>query len=1470
MQVTTYIQKYLYIVTNKININVWEIICMFVSKIKLILMAFFMLVFLSMGAVSAADDAYAVDTPVLNDTTVELNQDISSPDNNTVQVEFMDNASSIDFEESSDSFDVNYYNSSELTFVKDLVGNYGNHTVDDLASIYNVDSSCVKNTLQLVRCGVYGTDLKDTLNHKDHILERQISSSSSMIPKFSKLKSQRHSGVDVDVAEKIMQMFGTYNVRQMTYQLNRQGIQINENAVLSTLYNIKMNERSSGYGANLQNIYKMKESYLIDSIPKLQSYIINTESITYDNANPNASNIIFTDVAKYNLNNNYVVRVVDNDGNPVTSGHVSYFVNGNLVYVSKVNENGQAVVSLNDIFKSFGQYNITCKYSDIIRKNTITIGDISLNDFFNVKTIFEGIKVYSPGETYKIKFISSNNKNIVGSQVKFSINNEIVGRSTVDENGFASFKIHYYVSSLLNSKNCFIKSELYDKSLNDYFTVSEYVTIGQRQITTVSKGSLLPKWRDTLYEVCDDGYHAYINENTYQLIQFDGNSYIVHVEKINSTQQLKDIFSKISNLNINWDITILNLNLKTYNLDFHTYSDREWDYAVKVPYGQLIINGYEATLTGNDDLNFMYICNGANVVLNHLNLKSFKHCFYNQGILYCSQTGFYNNVAYKFDVKVSGSGSVIHNFNTAEFNECTFDSNNAQCWSLVKRHMAGSILYAEPYSTTYFYHNIHTGKTYDDSIFACKYSSVIITPQKGETDWTWNHFVGESFFHPLASLTMVNPKETISKDYYSNKYNPIVFNCTGSEELVNALRSLNHNGIMGSEVIINLANGVYSISKDQANEIQKDCQSGYRGSFFSDKYSEFKDYTTDKQYYFISQGFVPITINGNGAEIKISGNDKNDEYHFAFIGKNSKVSLNNLKISNFNTAFVNSKGNLMCNNCDLSNNVIKYKVSRGDFGGVLRSYGGSSIFNHCIISNNHAGTKNTDFAYAVEGSYIEINNCKIEQSGSYIKSEDSTIKCSSDLYNNHVSASSTIFWSNDPVKELLHYEINNTNEFYSIDLSKNLADVTCIDFKCDCTVSLNNLLSNRGNIYIKSNGHNVKVDSSFNVGKNTFVCLDGFTINNGLTNNGMISFVNCALNGSSLNTMFSNNGQCSMSDCVISNNYCKNVFENKGSLTLINSTIKNNQAKEYGIIYNNGGSVVCINSTFSSNSGVDIYNFQTPNCALINCIGGQVIFEEPMAAWKLDLIKSGCLVGTVAITGGLGYGIGAALGPGIAGTLLAAASGSLVGGSIGLGYGVIESNTYHDYSHLWSNVGTFALIGFSSSMVGFSFGALKYTARHANDIDVKYNIIEEDDIDVKDNIIEENDIEVKKNIIGDDNAFPDQTTRQSSTESVKIELDGPTKKMGDEIAKEIRKNFEIDTCYDDLTAELDKPIHDVHKINRILDKLNKYFIDGKLEDLGLKTFRYLYAKYSQIWSCPIHTHNQILSRLDNFISIFSI
>ena len=1084
----------------------------------------------------------------------------------------------------------------------------------------------------------------------------------------------------------------------------------------------------------------------------------------------------------------------------------------------------------------------------------------NLND---INAIFEGVKVYSPGDTYNIKFNASNNKDIAGSPVKFTINNEIVGRGTVDENGFASFKIPNNVSSLLNSKNCFIQSELYDKSLNNYFTVKEYVTIGERTIHTVSKGSLLPKWRDTIYEVCDDGYHAYIDKNTYQLIQFDGNSFIVHVENIQNTDQLKSVFKEISKFNLNWDITTLNLDFKKCNIDFKSYSDREWDYSVKVPYGQLIINGNDATLMGNKGLNFMYVCNGANVIINDLNLKSFNHCFYNQGLLYCSKIGFYDNDAFKLDVDVSGSGAVIHNFNIAEFDECTFDGNNAHYVGLFKQHMAGSILYAEPYSTTYFYHSHFTGdKNSDDSIFACKYSSIIITPQNDKTKWTWDHFVGKSFIHPLASLTMVNPKETIVKDYKSNNYDPLVFNCADSKELVKALKSINHDGIMGSEVIINLTNKVYSISTNQAKEIYKDYGSGYRGSFFNEKYSQYKDYSTGKQYYFINQGFVPITINGNGAQIKISGNSKSDDYHFAFIGKTTNLTLNNLKISNFNTAFLNSKGSLICNNCDLSDNVIKYKFYKGDSGGVLRSYGGSSIFNNCNISNNIAGTKNTDFAYAVEGSYLEINNCQIKQSNSnYMTLKDSTIKCPSDLYNKHISKSSTTLLSNDPEKDILQYEVKNVRDLSEINLSKNLADVTYIDFKCDCTLNLNSILPNRGNVYIRANGHNIQINSLLTVGKNTMLCLDGFALNKGLTNNGILSLVNCTLNGCNSNTMFINNGQCSMSNCVVSDNHCKNVFENKGSLTLSDSIVKDNGASKYGIIYNEGGSVVCINSTFASNSGVDIYNFQTPNCVLINCVGATVLFKEPMASWKLDLIKSGCFAATAAVTGGVGYGIGAVLGPGIAGTLLSVVCGGIIGGGIGFGYGVIESSTFHDYSHLWSNVGTFAAIGISSSMVGYSLGTVKYNVRHD---------VEDSDV-ASDNSIEDNNhLESHNFIFKNRNDLVPRHISGHFDEfgNLKVDLDQSLIDLENEINLEI-DDYGSAVDYNHLVNELDKVNVNEIDVCDLIDKLDKHLQREGLDELGLKTFKFLHSKYTKLWPFADNVQNGILNRLGSLISAYS-
>ncbi len=78
-----------------------------------------------------------------------------------------------------------------------------------------------------------------------------------------------------------------------------------------------------------------------------------------------------------------------------------------------------------------------------------------------------------------------------------------------------------------------------------------------------------------------------------------------------------------------------------------------------------------------------------------------------------------------------------------------------------------------------------------------------------------------------------------------------------------------------------------------------------------------------------------------------------------------------------------------------------------------------------------------------------------------------------------------------------------------------------------------------------------------------------------------------------------------------------------------------------------------------------------------------------------------------------------------------------------------------------------------------------------------------------------------------------------------------------------------ESSYDDLAAELDKPNPNVKKINDILDKLDLRFEKKGLDELGLKTFKFLHTKYSQSWLFANNTQNQILSRLNDFIYIYS-
>ena len=70
-------------------------------------------------------------------------------------------------------------------------------------------------------------------------------------------------------------------------------------------------------------------------------------------------------------------------------------------------------------------------------------------------------------------------------------------------------------------------------------------------------------------------------------------------------------------------------------------------------------------------------------------------------------------------------------------------------------------------------------------------------------------------------------------------------------------------------------------------------------------------------------GSRPVVINGNGAEIKLSGSSDKSDNHFAFVPKYGSLTLINLTISGFNDAIVNY-GKLIIINCTFKDNRIHY------------------------------------------------------------------------------------------------------------------------------------------------------------------------------------------------------------------------------------------------------------------------------------------------------------------------------------------------------------------------------------------------------------------------------------------------------------------------------------------------------------------------------------------------------------------
>ena len=107
----------------------------------------------------------------------------------------------------------------------------------------------------------------------------------------------------------------------------------------------------------------------------------------------------------------------------------------------------------------------------------------------------------------------------------------------------------------------------------------------------------------------------------------------------------------------------------------------------------------------------------------------------------------------------------------------------------------------------------------------------------------------------------------------------------------------------------------------------------------------------------------------------MSGNDDDDDYHFANVGKYGSLTLDRLNVRGFNSAF-NVAGTVTAKGSSFTNNLIKYLVVKG-YGGAFRIFGGSLIATNCHFGANEADNisgHSTNDIYAVQSSYVELNN----------------------------------------------------------------------------------------------------------------------------------------------------------------------------------------------------------------------------------------------------------------------------------------------------------------------------------------------------------------------------------------------------------------------------------------------------------------------------------------------------------------
>lgn len=790
---------------------------------------------------------------------------------------------------------------------------------------------------------------------------------------------------------------------------------------------------------------------------------------------------------------------------------------------------------------------------------------------------------------------------------------------------------------------------------------------------------------------------------------------------ISNSNELKKLFEFISSKDPSWNIINITLAPNTvFNADYSTFNIEQTGYCIRFAGESIIFNGNPGSVIvgKNHKNNFIYACQDTNVFFLNMNLECFNHCIVNLGNMICINSSFCDNEFHidkreKDKPRYEIFGGVMVNYNTAIFENCTFVGNKAVydgdkhgCW--------GSILFAESYSQTFLVNCLYYNSG-DDCFYADKYSSIAVIQ---------DHELGKEF-----KDCRIAPEASLSAIAYSAYKNTMgytcVINCSNVDQLKNALYIVN-SFLPGLSIVINLKPGVYEIPEKWIKDTKVLRSLDWRDEIYHPSVIEKANKNWDIiDKFVLDVGVVPITINGNGATIKVSNLKDSGFMCFADVAYGGQLTLNNLKLSNFNHVF-RSVGTIYAINCTFENN--KHYCGKP----ILWGFKSTTYFINCTLKPVDGRCADSNIFTIETDSYVKFENCDFDFSngGKNIGNcKDSAVECPSSLKNKIWFNGGSTCYNTDEV--VINESKVNGHEFIFLVqiVSKNYDDrltdlikksspkSIVLNITCDCEIDLKKL-NFKGSIIVNGNNYNVKFISddreAIVINKLTALTINNVTFSQYafsiFDNKGTLNIINCNFINNTCEYLINNQGECNIINCTFIGNNNKNIIYNKGSLDIECCIFDNNSYTNKGLIYNEGGSVSGINSAFNKVDNV-ICNHATPNCVFINCSNYTKAFSEivhkKMPVWKKYLIRGSLMVGLFVLSVLTAHAISKnfACSPII---------NIAVGGIMSLGFACLDDYIIggyeNDYSSRSSIFKMYLCIGIGGAIIGNVWGSSAYYA----------------------------------------------------------------------------------------------------------------------------------------------------------------